>query len=76
MTAIEAEVKKWGNSFAIIIPMSIAQRENMSENDKITVILLKDSHKALRQTFGMLKGKFTKSSQQMKNEIRKELYND
>ena len=76
MTSIEARVKRWGNSLGIIIPSHIAEANKIKENDDIKVIVIPDSKKALKETFGMLKGKLVKSSQQMKDELRKELYNE
>ena len=76
MTTIETKVKRWGNSLGIIIPSHIAEAGKIKENDDIKVIVIPDSKKALKETFGMLKRKLAKSSQQMKDELRKELYNE
>lgn len=76
MTIIESKVKKWGNSLAVIIPSYVAEANKIKEEDTIRVIVMPDSRKVLRETFGMLKGKLNKSAQQMKNELRRELYND
>ena len=74
MDAIETRVKRWGNSLGVVIPSETITKENVKENDVIKILILKDSTKALKETFGLLKGKLTKSSQQMKDESRKELY--
>ena len=76
MTVIETRLKKWGNSFGVVIPSEVVQKEHMKEDENIKFILIKDSKKALKETFGMLKGKLKKSGQQIKDELRKELYND
>ena len=76
MTAIQGKVKRWGNSLAFIIPNHIVEVGKIKEHDEIQVIVVPDSRKALRETFGMLKGTLTKSGQQMKDELRRELYND
>lgn len=76
MTAIQGRVRRWGNSLAVIIPSYIAEAGKIKEDDNIRLLVMPDSRKALKETFGMLKGKLTKSSQQMKDELRKELYND
>ncbi len=76
MTTIQAKVKKWGNSLAVIIPSFVAETGKIKENDNIRLIIVQDSRKALKETFGMLKGKLAKSAQQMKDELRRELYND
>ncbi|MEK6888907.1 MAG: AbrB/MazE/SpoVT family DNA-binding domain-containing protein [Nanoarchaeota archaeon] len=76
MTQGEAKLKRWGNSFAIVIPVDIIQKEKLREDDHVRFLLLKDSRKVLRETFGMLKGKLKKSGQQLKDELRRELYSD
>lgn len=74
MTIVEAKVKKWGNSFGIIIPSETVATKKIKENQNIKVIILEDSKKVLEETFGSLRNKLKKSSQDMKNELRRELY--
>ena len=76
MTVIEARVKKWGNSFGVVIPIEVIEKEKIKEEDKIRLIVLKDSRKVLEETFGMGKGKLKKTGQQFKDELRRDLYND
>ena len=74
MEIIQTKVKKWGNSFGVIIPSEVIVEEKIKENDSIAILILRDSKKVFKETFGILKGKLTKSSQQLKNELRKEIY--
>jgi len=74
MTVIEAKVKKWGNSFGVVIPIEIVEAEKIKENDSLKLIVLRDSKKAFKETFGLLKGKITKPTQQIKDELRRDLY--
>ncbi|MBI2629064.1 AbrB/MazE/SpoVT family DNA-binding domain-containing protein [Candidatus Pacearchaeota archaeon] len=74
MAVIETEVKKWGNSFGIVIPKETIERENIREKMKIKIIIVKESRKALKSSFGIGKGKIIKSGQQIKDELRRELY--
>lgn len=76
MTIIEAKVKKWGNSFGIIIPRETIANKKIKENQNISIIILEDSKKAFMESFGMGKGKIKKSAQEIKDELRKDLYND
>ena len=76
MKVIETKLKKWGNSLAVIIPIEVTSKEKMMENENVKIILVKDSQKALRNTFGIGKGKLKKTGQQIKDELRRELYND
>ncbi len=74
MNVIETRLKKWGNSFGVVVPADFVNHERMNENDKIKVLILKDSKKAFKQTFGIGKGKIRKSAQEFKDEARRELY--
>ena len=74
MTVVKSQIKKWGNSYGMIIPKTIMKSEHLQENQDIEIILVKDSKKVLKETFGMAKGKLKKSAQQIKDELRSELY--
>lgn len=74
MTTIQARVKRWGNSFAVIIPSETMETDHIKENDNISLIIVKDSRKVFEETFGSLKGKLKRSSQEMKDELRRDLY--
>jgi len=68
------ETKKWGNSIGIVLPKEVLEGENIKgENEKLFVLIRKRSHTA-EETFGMLRGKIKKPTQQLKDEMRKELY--
>jgi antitoxin component of MazEF toxin-antitoxin module len=67
--------RKWGNSIGVILPKEIVEKEHIKENMRINILISKNSN-VLNETFGMLKGKLKKSSQQMKDEIKKELYKE
>lgn len=73
MPEMEGKIKRWGNSFGVLIPTEIVKKENLKEGQKIGIILLKRSD-VLKKTFGTLKLK--KSTQKIKNELRAELYDD
>jgi len=67
--------RKWGNSIGVILPKEIVEKEHIKENMRINILISKKSN-ILNETFGMLKGKMKKSSQQMKDELKKELYKE
>ena len=67
---IEVTVKKWGNSFGIVLPKEIVERENLKENKKIMINIIKKAD--LSDIFGSLKGKIRMSGQKMKDLSRKE----
>ena len=74
MTVIDVRVKKWGNSFGVVIPKEVIEKEDIKEDEDVRLIVVKKSSKILKETFGMLKGKIKKSTQQIKDELSKELY--
>ena len=74
MVVVQNEIKKWGNSMAVVIPKEAVEKEHLKEGEKVTLIIVKENKNVLKETFGTFK--FKKSAQQMKDEIRKELYND
>jgi len=74
MSIIEARVKRWGNSFGIIIPSETVAAKKIRENQTVNIIIMEDSKKVLKKTFGLLKGKITKPTQQIKDELRRDIY--
>jgi len=74
MIECETTIRKWGNSLGITLPKDVVEIENIRENEKIRILIMKQNN-LLKETFGVLKDKLKNSSQQLKNEIRKELYN-
>ena len=39
MEQINVKVKKWGNSFGIILPMKIVEKEKLKEGTDVTIIV-------------------------------------
>lgn len=74
MVLIESQVNKWGNSLGIVIPKEVVDKEGIKENEKVRFLIVKDSRNVLKETFGLLKGKLKKPTQQIKDELRAELY--
>lgn len=71
---VKTEAKRWGNSLGLVIPKAIVESESIKEHDSVQFFIVKDSKKVLKETFGMLKGKIKKPTQQIMDEIRAELY--
>jgi antitoxin component of MazEF toxin-antitoxin module len=66
MEQIRTKVKKWGNSFGIVIPVQIVKEEKIREGDDVDVLINKDKGNVLCETFGTLK--FKKSTQEILDE--------
>jgi len=72
MLEFESKVKKWGNSFGVIIPKGELKEKTLKENDVIVVIAMKKSD-AVKESFGLLKNWKT-PTQKLKDNLRKDLY--
>jgi len=71
---IKGKLKKWGNSMGIIIPKEIIEQEKLKENQEVELLMLRDSKKVLKEMWGSLKT--GRSAQEIKDELRRELYDD
>ena len=70
MIELKTKLRRWGNSFGIVVPISAVEKERASEGDEITIIMRKDKPE-LKRLFGALKN-WKIDSQKFKDEIRKE----
>lgn len=75
MIECETITRKWGNSIGITLPKEDLEREHISENEKVLVLLMKRSQTP-KKLFGMMRGKWNKTGQQVKDELRRELHHD
>lgn len=66
---IEVTVKKWGNSFGVVLPKDIVEKEGLKENGRIVINIIKQAD--LSDIFGLVK-KRKISGQKMKDLSRKE----
>lgn len=71
MIELETKIRKWGNSFGIVVPFNKIKTENMQEGEEITAILIKKKTN-LRKLWGA--HKFNKSTEQIMREIDKDLW--
>ena len=71
MVELTAKVRKWGNSFGIVIPQEVMNRKSIREGEEVDVVIIKKGN-VLRETFG--KVKFKKSTAKMMKEMDKVLY--
>lgn len=60
------QVKKWGNSLAIILPKELIKKQNIKLNDKIFIHVVKAAN--LKPIFGIAER--TKSGQKAKDEAK------
>ena len=76
MEQISAKVKKWGNSFGIVLPMPVVEKENLKEGSNILIAIQVKNKTKVGDIFGILKGKIKKPTQQIMDEINEELWEE
>ena len=59
-------IRKWGNSFGVLVPKELIKKENLKVNEEVVVKL--EKKKDLMQLFGFCK--FKKPTKQLMKEIR------
>jgi len=64
---VNAVVKKWGNSYGVILPIKIVRENDLSENE-IIEIQIKKKIRNIKALYGTLK--LDKSTQKIKDELR------
>ena len=73
MVMISGKVRKWGNSFGIVIPKEVARKGKFKVGEKLDILILPKNN-VLKETFGSLKGKTKKSTQEILDQTDSELY--
>ena len=74
MQKINTKVKKWGNSLGIILPRRIVSSEQIKEGSEINIIVESKNKTKVKDLFGILKGKLKKDTDEIMEEIDRELW--
>jgi len=74
MIEIKSRLRKWGNSFGIVVPKKIIEKEKAKEGDEVVVLLSRKKDNILKEMFGSFK--FKKPVKKIMDEVNKELYNE
>jgi len=73
MIEIRTKLRKWGNSFGVVVPQKDIEGTGLEEGESITLLLKKEKPN-LRKLFGA--HKLSKPVEKLMNEMDEELYND
>jgi len=69
MENINTKVKKWGNSFGIILPAEIIKQNKIKEGTNIEIRLTTKNKTKARDIFGILKEKLTRDTDDLLKEV-------
>ena len=74
MEKANVKIKKWGNSFGIILPADIVRSRNLKEGSELEIsINIRNKTKA-GDIFGLMKNKWKKNTREIMREVDKELW--
>ena len=79
MEQIKAKIKRWGNSFGIVIPKEIVNREGLEEDHEVFITVQPKRYTTVGDLMELakkfkLKRKSKKSTQEIMDEIDRELW--
>ncbi|MBU3906768.1 MAG: AbrB/MazE/SpoVT family DNA-binding domain-containing protein [Nanoarchaeota archaeon] len=69
MEIINTKVKKWGNSFGIILPIDMVKNNEIKEGTDIEVRINTKNKTKARDIFGILKGKPIRDTDDLLKEV-------
>jgi antitoxin component of MazEF toxin-antitoxin module len=72
MIEVRTKLRKWGNSFGVVVPQKAVENIDIKEGENITILIKKEKPN-LRKLFGS--HKFSKPVSQLMKEMDEELYN-
>ncbi len=71
METRDLKVKKWGNSFGIIIPKEIVEKQDIKEGITIRINIQAKNKAKAKDIFGILKGKLKRNTDELLKEVDK-----
>ena len=72
MIEVTSRLRKWGNSFGIVLPINKLKGSGMREGEEVTAFIIRRRKTNLMKLFG--KHKFKNSTEKIMREIDRELY--
>ncbi|MBI2452544.1 AbrB/MazE/SpoVT family DNA-binding domain-containing protein [Candidatus Pacearchaeota archaeon] len=69
MEKLNAIVKKWGNSFGIVLPKKLVEKERIKEGIEITITISPKNKTKVKDIFGILKGKIRRGTAELLKEV-------
>ena len=75
MEEIITRIKKWGNSFGVILPKHIIREENLKVNTEVMITLQNRRNTKVKDIFGIL-GTRRLDTEKLLKEVDKELWKD
>lgn len=75
MEKVNATVKRWGNSFGIILPKDLIKSQELKEGSNINIIIQPKNITKVKDIFGILKGKLKRNTEDLLKEVDEDFGN-
>ena len=69
MEKANVKVKKWGNSFGVILPSEIVRTQNLREGSELEILINLKNKTKVKDIFGILKGKLKRDTDELLEEV-------
>ncbi len=69
MEQINVKVKKWGNSFGIVLPKTLVDNQQLKEGAEIEILVQAKNKTRVKDVFGILKGKIKRDTESLLKEV-------
>lgn len=66
------KIRKWGNSFGIVLPREALNNQNLKEGAEIDIFIRTKNKTKAKDIFGLLKGKLKRDTEDLLNEVDKD----
>jgi len=76
MEKINAIVKKWGNSFGIILPKELVKSQELKEGVRVDIIIQPRTKTKVKEIFGIMKGKIKRDTADLLKEVDEDFGNN
>ena len=71
MIQIKTKLRRWGNSFGVVVPLKAIEQEKTKEGDEVVLLFKRQEDNLLKDIFGT--HKFSKPTDKLLKEVDKEL---
>ncbi len=71
MIEVKTKLRRWGNSFGVVVPLDKVNNAGVKEGEEVTILISKTNRNVVDEIFGSLKG-WKIDTQKVKDELRRE----
>lgn len=72
MEKTNVKVKKWGNSFGIVLPKALIENQSIKDGTEIEIFIQTKHKTKVKDIFGLARGKLKRNTQEVLDEVDKD----